>query len=289
MYGMQSQSDGGSLFSGGGFMPSQATQVNEGGFSSTRVSGFPDLDLLIFCILSRSVLTFLFCALGFQKTGNSTGLLPLTVKQISLATHKQSDENSNYNIDGVEVNNVTLVGMVFSKEERITDVSFYLDDGTGKIEVKRWVNDAMESAEMAAVQNGLYVRVHGHLRSFQSKKHVNAFSVRPITDFNEITFHNLECIFTHLCNLKIQGGGVTQPPASPGYKVPPMGLPGVSTHTASHNQFTSPGSVSKAGSKEDLHRSVQNIFEEPANLAIEQGVHVDEVVRRLPGFTKKQI
>ena len=40
MFGMQSQSDGGSLFSGGGFMPSQATQVNEGGFYSVRVSGF---------------------------------------------------------------------------------------------------------------------------------------------------------------------------------------------------------------------------------------------------------
>jgi hypothetical protein len=36
MFGMQSQSDGGFLFSGGGFMPSQATQVNEGGFSSVR-------------------------------------------------------------------------------------------------------------------------------------------------------------------------------------------------------------------------------------------------------------
>ncbi|GLJ27476.1 hypothetical protein SUGI_0539120 [Cryptomeria japonica] len=259
MYGMQSQSDGGSLFSGGGFMPSQATQVNEGGFSSAR------------------------------KTGNSTGLLPLTVKQISQATQKHSDDSSNYIIDGVDVNNVTLVGMVFNKEERITDVSFYLDDGTGKIEVKRWVNDAMESTEMAVVQNGSYVRVHGHLRSFQNKKHVNAFSVRPITDFNEITFHNLECIFTRLYNLKVQGGGVTQTPTSPIVKGSPMGPPGVASHTAGVNQFTSPGPVSMVASKEDLHRRVQNIFEEPANLAIEQGVHVDEVARRLPGSTKKQI
>lgn len=41
MFGMQIQSDGGFVFSGGSFMPSQATQVNEGGFSSVRVSGFP--------------------------------------------------------------------------------------------------------------------------------------------------------------------------------------------------------------------------------------------------------
>nr|ADE75749.1 unknown [Picea sitchensis] len=254
MFGMQSQSDGGSLFSGGGFMPSQATQVNEGGFSSVR------------------------------KSGTATGLLPLTVKQISQATQKPSDENSNFTIDGVDVNNVTLVGMVFNKEERVTDVSFYLDDGTGRMEVKRWVNDAMESAEMADVQNGSYVRVHGHLRSFQNKKLVNAFSVRPVTDFNEVTFHSLECIFVHLYNMKVQGGATQPNSASPVAKGPPTPF----SNTPSHNQFMSPGPVSVGGAK-DLNRMVQSIFEEPANLAIEHGVHVDDVVRRLHGFTKKQI
>jgi len=235
-------------------MPSQATQVNEGGFSSVR------------------------------KSGTATGLLPLTVKQISQATQKPSDENSNFTIDGVDVNNVTLVGMVFNKEERVTDVSFYLDDGTGRMEVKRWVNDAMESAEMADVQNGSYVRVHGHLRSFQNKKLVNAFSVRPVTDFNEVTFHSLECIFVHLYNMKVQGGATQPNSASPVAKGPPTPF----SNTPSHNQFMSPGPVSVGGAK-DLNRTVQSIFEEPANLAIEHGVHVDDVVRRLPGFTKKQI
>eukprot|EP01018_Ginkgo_biloba_P006705 Gb_15876 [translate_table: standard] len=371
MYGIQSQADGGSLFSGGGFMPSQATQVNESGFPSVR------------------------------KSGNSTGLLPLTVKQISQATQKLSDENSNFIIDGVDVNNVTLVGMVSNKEERVTDVSFHLDDGTGRMEVKRWshvrnllglgVNDSMESAEMANVQNGSYVRVHGHLRSFQGKKHVNAFSVRcklalsrllkdhnqqiveavdrriysvkgtllpvphcsgctilkgikpfflkkwkctdrsfiyigpeqfelisepsaiglsqclsfgeqvtlssmlwpqlkPVTDFNEVTFHFLECIFVHLYNIKVQGGSATQlNPVSPAVQGGSMGPPTGMSHATAHNQFMSPGGVSVGGSKDDCNRRVQSIFEEPANLAIEQGVHVDEVARRLPGFTKKQI
>jgi len=44
-----------------------------------------------------------------QKSGTSTGLLPLTVKQISQATQKLSDENSNFTIDGVDVNNVRTV------------------------------------------------------------------------------------------------------------------------------------------------------------------------------------
>lgn len=31
-----------------------------------------------------------------------------------------------------------LVGLVFEKTERVTDVSFTLDDGTGRIDCHRW-------------------------------------------------------------------------------------------------------------------------------------------------------
>lgn len=33
---------------------------------------------------------------------------------------------------------VTLVGMVYEKVERNTDVNFVLDDGTGRIKCRRW-------------------------------------------------------------------------------------------------------------------------------------------------------
>lgn len=33
---------------------------------------------------------------------------------------------------------VTLVGMVFEKVDRNTDVNFVLDDGTGRIKCRRW-------------------------------------------------------------------------------------------------------------------------------------------------------
>jgi replication factor A2 len=75
---------------------------------------------------------------------------------------------------------VTLVGMVHDKEERATDVSFQLDDTTGQIEVKRWIDgqEQHEMQEMNNIRNFTYVRVHGHLRSFQGKRNIVAFSVR---------------------------------------------------------------------------------------------------------------
>ncbi|KAK1317675.1 Replication protein A 32 kDa subunit A [Acorus calamus] len=144
MYG-GSQNDGNSLFSGGGFMPSQATQTPDSGVSPAKSRG-------------------------------TQGVLPLTVKQISEAFHS-SDEKSGFVIDGVDASNVRLLGMVTKKMERVTDVSFTLDDGTGRIDVNRWVNEAAETNEMAAITNGMYVKVNGNLKGFQGKRHVVAFSV----------------------------------------------------------------------------------------------------------------
>ncbi|KAJ0974376.1 hypothetical protein J5N97_016341 [Dioscorea zingiberensis] len=172
-----SQHDGGAaLFSGGGFMPSQATQTPESGFSKSR---------------------------GVQ------GVIPLTVKQISEAYHS-NDDKSNFIVDGVEAGNVRLLGLVMNKAERVTDVTFTLDDGTGRIDVNRWVNETSDTNEMAVIQNGMYVVINGSLKGFQGKKHVVAFSVRPVVDFNHITLHFIECIHVHLDNTRPKGAGLAQ-------------------------------------------------------------------------------
>ncbi|CAN6448163.1 unnamed protein product [Victoria cruziana] len=249
-----SQYDSNALFSGGGFMPSQST-------STATDSGLT----------------------AFKKRGNG-GVIPLTVKQISQAVQNLSDDNSNIVVDGCEVNNVTLVGMVLNKLEKVTDVQFVLDDGTGRIDVTRWVNDAWESNEMALVENGCYVRVHGHLKTFQGKRLINSFCVRPITDFDEITFHYVDCIAVHVDNVKRQSGGAqTQPSSTPSaFQNGSMG------HQPVTNQFSARASTIGSGSDQDINTRVQKIFEEPASLAIEQGLHVDEVVRRL-GLPKKRV
>ncbi|KAH6786181.1 replicon protein A2 [Perilla frutescens var. hirtella] len=103
-------------FFSGGFMPSQTTQIADPSFSPA-------------------------------KSRDTQGLLPLTVKQISEA-FQASDDKTNFLIDGVDVNNVKLVGRVFQKTERVTDVSFVLDDGIGRINCHRWVNEAIDTKEM---------------------------------------------------------------------------------------------------------------------------------------------
>ncbi|KAF3677506.1 putative DNA mismatch repair protein MSH7 [Capsicum annuum] len=77
-------------------------------------------------------------------------LLLLIVKQISQAV-QSSDEKSNFVIDGVDVNNVA-----YKKSERVTDVPFTIDDGTGRTECIRWVNDAVDSKEVKYSKSHLF-------------------------------------------------------------------------------------------------------------------------------------
>lgn len=139
-----------SLFGGGGFMPSQATNAAEG--TSGGGGGFP-------------------------KSRNAQALLPLTVKQIMDAS-QTNDDKSNFAVNGMEVSTVRLVGRMLNKLDRVTDVSFTLDDGTGRVPVNRWENDSTDTKEMADIQNGDYVIVNGGLKGFQGKRQVVAYSVR---------------------------------------------------------------------------------------------------------------
>ncbi|KAL6955283.1 hypothetical protein U1Q18_044042 [Sarracenia purpurea var. burkii] len=89
---LSSQFDANSAFNGGGFTFSQSTQATDHGSSPA-------------------------------KNRETNGLVPVTVKKISEASHS-GDDKSNFVIDGVDVANVTLVGTVSKKAERVTDVAF---------------------------------------------------------------------------------------------------------------------------------------------------------------------
>ncbi|XP_004291257.1 PREDICTED: replication protein A 32 kDa subunit A-like [Fragaria vesca subsp. vesca] len=202
-----SQFDASSAFGGGGFMSSQATQF--GGDSNSSSA----------------------------RSRESHGLVPVTVKQISEA-HQSGDEKSNFVIGGVDVANVSLLGMVFEKVEKTTDVSFTIDDGTGRIKCRRWVNEAFDSTEMEAVEDGMYVRVNGNLKVFQGVRQIGAFSVRPVKNFDEVAFHYIECIYNHLRLQKLQGIAVNQPQPMGSSVYTPVKSEPSGYQTASSNQLS---------------------------------------------------
>ncbi|KMZ64433.1 putative Replication protein A 30 kDa subunit [Zostera marina] len=241
------QQDGNALFSGGGFMPSQTTQITEyGGSSSTK---------------SRS----------------SQGVFPVTVKQISECLH--SGDGKSITLGGTEVSNVRLLGLVMNKIEKITDVSFTLDDGTGRIGIQRWVHEQSDTNEMVLVRSGTYVKVNGHLKDFQGKLTVMAFSVRPLTDFDDLTLHYIECIHVHI---SITGKPVN-PSTAISSQIPVSSSQFLSAPNMASKNYVAPSNymTSNKANSTDLSIQVANIFDDPVNLSREHGLHLEEVSNQL--------
>ncbi|KAJ6925074.1 replication protein A 32 kDa subunit A-like [Populus alba x Populus x berolinensis] len=237
-----SQFDATSAFSGGGFMPSQSTQLTDSTPSPA-------------------------------KSRNSLGVVPVTVKQTSQAS-QSGDEKSSFVINGVDVTNVTVVGMVFNKAEKSTDVSFVIDDGTGRIGCRRWVTENFDKLEMEAVQDEMYVRVIGHLRVFQDVKQLVAFSVRPVTNFDEITFHFIDCIHSHLQNSKLQGAASTQPHMVESSMNTPVRNGQTFTSNLMSKQFDVDG-------LKDCDQLVLDRLQQSSSIGQEKGMHMDELCQQL--------
>lgn len=139
-------------------------------------------------------------------------ITPLTCKQISKAEQLPSGM---INIDGREMHMVTIVGQVVEKVDQSSVILLRVDDGTGVVDVRKWVDaadDAMDgggggnggSSDQgdAAISVGMYVRVYGDLRTYQGNLIVISTRILLIQDYNEITYNLLLSITAHLNNTR---------------------------------------------------------------------------------------
>jgi len=128
----------------------------------------------------------------------------MTIKQI--LDSQQPHPDADFRADGEPFGQVTFVGQIQGISTQPTNITYRVDDGTGMVEVKQWIDtdsnkedrmDGVESNKPKLVENG-YCRVWGRLKSFNNKRHVGAHIIRPITDYNEINYHLLEATAVHL-------------------------------------------------------------------------------------------
>ncbi|KAL9613706.1 MAG: hypothetical protein Q9167_001783 [Letrouitia subvulpina] len=135
---------------------------------------------------------------------------PVTIRQLNLAT--QPHPEAEFKIDNVEVTQLTFIGQIRNISTQATNTIYKLDDGTGTVEVKQWIDVGMDGDEHSRstvtttnnnknqlLQNE-YCRVWGRLKVFggNGRRHVGAHVIRPVTDKMEISFHLLEATYVHL-------------------------------------------------------------------------------------------
>lgn len=140
-----------------------------------------------------------------KRTYRQDTLRPVTIKQLIDAHHPHPDAEY-VMIDGAEALQVTFVGQIRNISSQTTNVTYKIDDGTGIIEVKVWVDAEAQMGDVemdgipkrAKPQEQEYARVFGRVKNFNNKRHVGAIAVRPVTDYNEISYHLLEATVVHL-------------------------------------------------------------------------------------------
>lgn len=143
---------------------------------------------------------------GAKRAVGHTGLRSCTIKQIIMAPLPEAD--TNFLIDGLEVQHVEIVGLVKNIDVQSTNLTFLINDTTGQISVKHWNNnDGGDNSEEAQMQNykGRYVRVVGKVNVFKGKKNVNSMMMKPLKSHNEMNLHLLTALHAHLSNLTPSG------------------------------------------------------------------------------------
>lgn len=124
-------------------------------------------------------------------------LRPVTIKQLYEPEETYPGAND-FSLDGHPVTQVTFVGQVRQVSPQSTNITYRIDDGTGTIEVKKWV-DADKPDELEPKYHvDQYVRVWGRLKLFGNKRHIGAHFLRAVDDKNEIHYHLLEATYVHL-------------------------------------------------------------------------------------------
>uniref|UniRef100_A0A2I3HS62 Replication protein A 32 kDa subunit n=1 Tax=Nomascus leucogenys TaxID=61853 RepID=A0A2I3HS62_NOMLE len=102
-----------------------------------------------------------------KSRARSQHIEPHTISQLLSATLVDDV----FKIGNAEISQVTLVGIIRHAEKASTNIVYKIDDMTAApVDVRRWVVTDDTSSENTLVPPETYVKVAGHLRSFQDKK-----------------------------------------------------------------------------------------------------------------------
>ncbi|KAE8211718.1 hypothetical protein CF319_g4976 [Tilletia indica] len=207
---------------------------------------------------------------GPKKAANNS-LRPVTIRQILAADQPHAD--ADFCLDGVDLGQLTFVAVVRNMSQNATNVSYSVEDGTGTIEVRQWLDSQSDDSEKASeITQNTYVRILGTVKSFQSKRSISVGHIRPVEDFNEIFFHKLEAAYVHLQLTRGAGGDGAAPKGN---------ATSASDYSGSFAAGAGGGNASFPDLSSPLQRKIMEALTALKVDAGEDGVHVGQIKRRV--------
>uniref|UniRef100_A0A7S4NN61 Replication protein A C-terminal domain-containing protein n=1 Tax=Paramoeba aestuarina TaxID=180227 RepID=A0A7S4NN61_9EUKA len=183
---------------------------------------------------------------GAEQPRSMHILTPCSIRQLYNA--KQSSADDVFHLDGVPLNQVTIVGQVMYMTKTDSNISVEINDGSGSINARLWEPEEPQEENW---REGSYVRLVGRLKCFSEQRSLLVSKVRLIDDMNEITYHLAEVIKVHLFNT--QG-----PPGSSEYQYDTQTAYSTSAYSGGYSAAAS--SSSTAGGGEDLNAMVLKVI-----------------------------
>lgn len=139
---------------------------------------------------------------GAKRNYDDQSCIPVTARMI-LAAQTDLGDNTQLKLeDDRKLYHIKLVAAVRSVEITSTAVVYSLEDGTGSVDVKQWLDEndctALQDLREQSTQQdkNIYVKVVGQLKMYNGTKQILATSVRPLSTGNELTHHFLEVVYS---------------------------------------------------------------------------------------------
>ncbi|PPR03617.1 hypothetical protein CVT24_007733 [Panaeolus cyanescens] len=211
---------------------------------------------------------------GRQRTEIQESLRSLTIAQLNKASQLHSE--ADWKVDDMEIGQVTVVAHVVSMQTQTTNTVYVLEDGTGQIEARHWIDEGTGS-RLGDIKENRYIRVVGLLKVFGKKRYINVSLVRGVEDPHEIYFHMLDAIST---TLTVERGQTSM--TSPSKAA--LASPGMSAYSATNSVHQD-----QLAHFQGLNRMImQFILEQPPT---DEGIHVAAIAKAIgpSGYDPKKI
>lgn len=135
---------------------------------------------------------------SYRPTEEKT-ITPVTIRMLQTTTNSSPNQTLS---DGRELDQIKIIAAVTKITPTSTAYTYEIEDGTGSIEVKEWVdaNDSLMKVQMReeAAKEHQYVRIIGKTQMYDDTLQVVAYMVRKVSSGNELTHHFLEVVESSL-------------------------------------------------------------------------------------------
>jgi replication factor A2 len=217
---------------------------------------------------------------GARKSYDEQTLTPVTCRMaLAAVTDDAADSSGRMQLpDGRKLHHVKLIAAVRSVEDFSTNVVYKLEDGTGLVEVKQWLDDndctAASELRQETLKENIYVRVIGQIKEYEGKKMLIADAVRPVTTGNQLAHHFLEVVYAGQKYIdKDRIGGAAPVAANTG-----VGFGGASSFGAGAPLMAGGGGNNADGLRDTVLHYIQTTGND-----LEVGASVSECIRQLAG------